>query len=154
MKHPSYDDTCGVCRSIASVEPLFENDLWFVARMQKGIGIPGWVMVCSQRHTPGIAHLDDVEAANFGPALRHFARTLEDVTGALRIYTAAMGESFPHLHAHLVPRYAKMPNDVKAWGVFDLHRATEKGEVKVDENEVAEVARRYSEALAKYPPPR
>ena len=47
-----------------------------------------------------------------------------------------------------------MPNDVKAWAVFDLHRATEKGEVKVDENEVAEVARRYSEALAKYPPPR
>ena len=41
MKHPSYDDSCGVCRAIASVEPLFENDLWFVARMQKGIGIPG-----------------------------------------------------------------------------------------------------------------
>ena len=79
---------------------------------------------------------------------------LEDVTGALRIYTAALGESFPHLHAHLVPRYAKMPNDVKAWGVFDLHRATEAGEVEVDENEVAEVARRYSDALARYPPPR
>ena len=154
MKHPSYDDSCGVCRSIASVEPLFENDLWFVARMPKGIGVPGWVMVCSQRHTPGIAHLDDAEAANFGPALRHFSRTLEEVTGALRIYTAAMGESFPHLHAHLVPRMAKMPNDVKAWGVFDLHRATEKGEVKVDEAEVADVARRYREALAKYPPPR
>jgi diadenosine tetraphosphate (Ap4A) HIT family hydrolase len=154
MKHPSYDETCGVCRAIASVEPIFENDLWFVARMQKGIGIPGWVMVCAQRHTPGIAYLDDVEAKNFGPAMRHFARTLEEVTGALRIYTAALGESFPHLHAHLVPRYAKMPNDARAWGVFDLHRATEVGEVTVDENEVAEVARRYSEALARYPPPR
>ena len=154
MKHASYDDTCGVCRAIASVDPLFENDLWFVARMQPGIGIPGWVMVCSQRHTPGIAHLDDVEAANFGPAMRHFARTLEEVTGALRIYTAAMGESFPHLHAHLVPRYARMPNDAKAWAVFDLHRASESGEIAVDENEVAEVARRYREALARYPPPR
>ena len=38
--------------------------------------------------------------------------------------------------------------------VFDLHRATEQGEVKVDENEVADVARRYREALAKNPPPR
>jgi diadenosine tetraphosphate (Ap4A) HIT family hydrolase len=154
MKHPSYDDTCGVCRALGSVEPLFENDLWFVARMQPGIGIPGWVMVCSQRHTPEIAHLDDVEAANFGPAMRHFARVLEEVTGALRIYTAAMGESFPHLHAHLVPRYAEMPLGAKAWGVFDLHRATESGELAVDEAAVADVARRYSEALAKYPPPR
>jgi diadenosine tetraphosphate (Ap4A) HIT family hydrolase len=154
LKHPSHDENCGICRAIASVEPVFENDLWFVARMQKGIGIPGWVMVCSQRHTPGIAHLDDVEAANFGPALRHFARTLEDVTGALRIYTAALGESFPHLHAHLVPRYARMPRDAKAWAVFDLHRATEQGEIEVDEREVAEVARRYGEALAGYPPPR
>lgn len=154
MKHPSHDATCGVCRALATVEPIFENDLWCVARMQPGIGIPGWVMVCSQRHTPGIAHLNDEEAANFGPAMRHFARTLEEVTGALRIYTAAMGESFPHLHAHLVPRYAKMPNDAKAWSVFDLHRATEQGEVAVDESEVAEVARRYREALARNPPPR
>ena len=154
MKHPSYDDTCGVCRSIASVEPLFENDLWFVARMQKGIGIPGWVMVCSQRHTPGIAYLDDVEAAQLRPgaaALRAHAGGGHRRAAHLH---RRLGESFPHLHAHLVPRYAKMPNDVKAWGVFDLHRATEKGEVAVDENEVADVARRYSEALAKYPPPR
>jgi diadenosine tetraphosphate (Ap4A) HIT family hydrolase len=154
VKHPSYDDSCGVCRAIASVEPLFENELWFVARMQKGIGIPGWVMVCSQRHTPGIAYLDDTEVANLGPALRHFSRVLEDVTGALRIYTAAMGESFPHLHAHLVPRYAEMPKGAKGMEVWDLHRATEQGEVKVDEKEVADVARRFSEALAKSPPPR
>jgi diadenosine tetraphosphate (Ap4A) HIT family hydrolase len=154
MKHPSHDPSCGVCRALATVEPIFENDLWFIARMQPGIGIPGWVMMCSQRHTPGIAHLNDDEAENFGPAMRHFARTLEEVTGALRIYTAAMGESFPHLHAHLVPRYPKMPNGAKAWAVFDLHRATEAGEVKIDESEVAEVARRYREALARNPPPR
>ena len=36
--------------------------------------------------------------------------------------------------------------------LFDA--GAERGEVEVDENEVAEVARRYREALAKYPPPR
>jgi hypothetical protein len=47
-----------------------------------------------------------------------------------------------------------MPKDAKAWAVFDLHRATECGEVAVDETAVADVARRYREALARYPPPR
>ena len=69
------------------------------------------------------AHFDDREAAVFGVALRHFERMLEQVTGALRIYTAAMGESHPHFHAHMVPRYATMPRDAKAWSVFDLQRA-------------------------------
>ena len=154
MRHPSHSAGCGVCEALESAAPLYENELWHVRHVDPPHGIPGWMMLVSRRHVGGPAHFDDREAQSFGPTLRHLERSLEEVTGALRIYTAALGESFPHLHAHLVPRYAKMPNDVKAWGVFDLHRATEVGEVKVDENEVADVARRYSEALAKYPPPR
>jgi diadenosine tetraphosphate (Ap4A) HIT family hydrolase len=111
-------------------------------------------MLNSQRHVPGIAHFDEQEATNFGPALRHFERVLEEVTGALRIYTAAMGESFPHFHAHLVPRYASMPKSAAAWAVFDLYRATQAQEVTVDEEEAARIAEAYREALAQRPPPR
>lgn len=121
--------------------------------MAPGIGVPGWVMVNSRRHVPGIAHFDDQEAEDFGPAFRHFSRVLEEVTGALRIYTAAMGESFPHFHAHLVPRMEQMPNDAKAWGIFDLYRATSAKEVDVDEAEVARVAGAFREALIANPPP-
>ena len=39
----------------------------------------------------------------------------DDTSGS---YTAAMGESHPHFHAHMVPRYATMPRDAKAWSVF------------------------------------
>ena len=154
MKHETFDESCGVCRQGAEGGALFENDLWSVRRMPKGVGVPGWLLLNARRHVPGIAHFDDEEAANFGPALRHFERVLEEVTGALRIYTAAMGESFPHFHAHLVPRYAEMPNDAKAWAVFDLYRATTVKEVSVDEQEASRIAEAYRDALARNPPPR
>ena len=154
MKHPSYDESCGICRGNASGNALFENDLWLIRRMPPGIGVPGWLMLNSQRHVPGVAHFDDEEAANFGPALRHFERVLEEVSGALRIYTAAMGESFPHFHAHMVPRYATMPKDAAAWAVFDLYRATQAKEVEVDEDEAARVAEAYRQALQRNSPPR
>jgi diadenosine tetraphosphate (Ap4A) HIT family hydrolase len=154
MKHASFDVSCGICRTNASGSALFENDLWSIRRMPPGIGVPGWMMLNSQRHVAGIAYFDDDEAANFGPALRHFERVLEEVTGALRIYTAAMGESFPHFHTHLVPRYAQMPKDAKAWAVFDLYRATQEKEISIDEDEAARLADAYRQALGENPPPR
>jgi diadenosine tetraphosphate (Ap4A) HIT family hydrolase len=141
-KHPE----CGVCQSLASPS-LYEDDLWCV-RPAEPAGVPGWMMMIAKRHVAGPAHFDDREAAAFGPALRRFERVLEQVTGALRIYTAAMGESHPHFHAHMVPRYAMMPRDAKAWGVFDLQRAVGAGEVPIDRAESARIAEAYRLALA------
>lgn len=101
----------------------------------------------SRRHVAGPAHFNDEEAKSFGIALRHFERVLQEVTGAIRIYTAALGESSPHFHAHMVPRYAKMPKDAKAWAVFDLERAARAGEVSVAPGEVTRVSEAYRRAL-------
>jgi diadenosine tetraphosphate (Ap4A) HIT family hydrolase len=142
---------CAVCATLVGPgrrEPLFEDDLWHVRPADDPPGVPGWMMLISRRHVPGPAHFDDREAESFGPALRHFERVLEQVTGALRIYTAAMGESSPHFHAHMVPRYASMPKDAKAWGVFDLQRAAKAGEITVDAAEVRRIAEAYRHALA------
>jgi diadenosine tetraphosphate (Ap4A) HIT family hydrolase len=149
MKPPSFDATCGVCRALYGdepVEPLYEDDLWSV-RPADPAGVPGWMLLITKRHVAGPAHFDDREAAAFGPALRRFERVLEEVTGALRIYTAAMGESHPHFHAHMVPRYAIMPREAKAWSVFDLQRAVGAGEVTVDGAEVTRVNEAYRKAL-------
>ncbi len=155
-KHPSFDAACGVCSSLSGPEPstpIYEDELWHVRHMDPA-GVPGWMLLITQRHVAGPAHFDDREAAALGPALRHFSRVLEHVTGALRIYTAAMGESFPHFHAHLVPRYAKMPRDAKAWSVFDLQRAVAAGELGIDRDEVERVTQAYRAALTTSPPPR
>jgi diadenosine tetraphosphate (Ap4A) HIT family hydrolase len=111
------------------------------------------MMLIARRHVAGPAHFDDREAAAFGPTLRHLERVLEQVTGALRIYTAAMGESHPHFHAHMVPRYAAMPRDAKAWSVFDLQRAVGAGEVAIERAEVERISEAYRRALAAAPRP-
>src|SRR5262249_25966855 len=104
-----------------------------------------------KRHVGGPAHFNDREAANFGVALRHFERTLEQVTGALRIYTAALGESHPHFHCHMVPRYAT--NDAKAWALFDELRRASAGEISIDSAEVMRISEQFRAALEAAPPP-
>lgn len=148
--------SCAVCASLVGPgrrEPIFEDGLWHVRHTDPPHAVPGWMMFISRRHVGGPAHFNDREAASFGPALRHFERLLEKVTGALRIYTAALGESSPHFHAHMVPRYATMPKDARAWGVFDLERAAKAGEIAVDPAEVQRVLAAYRAALEDDPPP-
>ena len=92
---------------------------------------------------------------NFGPALRHFMRTLEVVTGAPRSYVVAFGESVPHMHAHLIPRYADLPDPDVAWGLADRFREIGDGAREgIDEAEVLRVIDAYRAALAENPPPR
>jgi diadenosine tetraphosphate (Ap4A) HIT family hydrolase len=155
MPTPSSAPDCAVCTSLSSpgaVPAIYEDELWHL-RHAEPAGVPGWMLMISRRHVPGPAHFDDREAASFGPALRHFERVLEEITGALRIYTAALGESSPHFHAHMVPRYAKMPNDAKAWSVFDLQRAAGAGEIVVDQAAVQQISEAYRATLALTPPP-
>jgi diadenosine tetraphosphate (Ap4A) HIT family hydrolase len=149
-------ESCAVCASLSGegrLQPLFEDDLWHVRHASAPFGVPGWMMLISRRHVGGPAHFNDEEARAFGPALRHFERVLEEVTGALRIYTAAIGESSQHFHAHMVPRYASMPKNASAWGVFDLERAAKAGEISVDRTEVKRLSEAYQAALSGCPPP-
>jgi diadenosine tetraphosphate (Ap4A) HIT family hydrolase len=152
---PSFDAGCAVCLKLRAGggSALFENELWHVRAADDPCGVPGWMMLITRRHLPGPASFDDREASSFGPTLRHLQRVLLEVTGALRIYTAAMGESSPHFHAHMVPRYAQMPKDAKAWAVFDLQRAAAALEFPVDLAETARVATSYQSALRASPPP-
>jgi diadenosine tetraphosphate (Ap4A) HIT family hydrolase len=148
MRSYDRDSSCGLCASLETATPLYADDLWHIRPIDPPWAIAGWMLLISRRHCPGPAHFDDDEARAFGPALRHFERTLERVTGAQRIYTAALGESQKHLHVHMVPRYARMPKDAVGWGVFDLQRAAAAGEVPlVDAQEAARVHAAYADAL-------
>ncbi|HVY30238.1 MAG TPA: hypothetical protein VHB79_26960 [Polyangiaceae bacterium] len=146
---------CGVCKKLSSTwtEPVFENELWHIRPIDAPAGVPGWMMMVARRHVPGPAQFSPREAASFGPTWCHLQRVLLEVTGALRIYTAALGESSPHFHGHLIPRYERMPKDANGWSVFDLERAAKAGEVVVDPADVADLTNRFRAALAIAPPP-
>ena len=155
MKHSSHTAGCAVCQKIsdASQPGLFENELWQVRVIDPPCAVPGWMLLLARRHVPGPAAFDDAEATSFGPTLRHLQRVLLEVTGALRIYTAAMGESSPHFHAHMVPRYAEMPRDAKGWAVFDLQRAAQAREIEPAPLEVQRIAEAFRGRLIDHPPP-
>jgi diadenosine tetraphosphate (Ap4A) HIT family hydrolase len=155
MTHPAHDASCGVCNKLASTwtEPLFENELWHVRPIDPPAGVPGWMMLVARRHVPGPAQFNAREAASFGPTWCHLQRVLLEITGALRIYTAALGESSPHFHGHLIPRYERMPKEAIGWSVFDLERAAKAGEVVVDPADVAQFNSAFRAALVVAPPP-
>jgi len=142
---------CGICQSLLSTPAIWEDDLWHVRHLDPPHGLPGWMLLISKRHVAGPAHFSDEEARRFGPVLRHLEKTLEEVTGALRIYTAALGESWPHFHGHMVPRYETMPKGAKAWSVFDLQRAAQAGEIPEGAKEAERIAAAYRVALAAKP---
>lgn len=148
-------DGCGMCAKLIKTDgaAVFENDLWHVRPIGSPAGVPGWMMLVARRHVPGPAQFDAQEIASFGPTWCHLQRVLLEVTGALRIYTAAMGESSPHFHGHLVPRYEAMPKDAKGWAVFDLERAAKAGEVVHPPEQVERVTRAFADALRRSPPP-
>ncbi len=152
-----YEASCGICNKLRDRATLgrvlFENELWQLRASDAPTPVPGWVMLLTRRHVAGPAQFNEREAQSFGPTLAHLQRVLLEVSGALRIYMAAMGESSPHFHAHFVPRYAVMPKDAKAWAVFDLQRAAGAREIEVNEGEAERVTAAYASALRASPPP-
>lgn len=76
-------------------------------------GLPGWVVVVARRHVTSLHELTPEEAAALGPLLRAGTQALVDVLGCTKTYVMlfAEKEGFSHLHLHLVPRMADIPED-------------------------------------------
>jgi diadenosine tetraphosphate (Ap4A) HIT family hydrolase len=141
--------SCRLC-TLLSEPAVWEDALWHVRAIEPPYGVPGWMILLPKRHTPGFAYMSDAEARSLGPVLRHLTRTLERTTGALRIYTAALGEAVPHLHVHLVPR---LPELTGGWSVFDLQARAQRGEVVVTEAAMNAAVEAFRAALLADPPP-
>ena len=113
----------------------------------------GWLMFHSQRCLHSPASMNASERASFGPCLGHVMQKLEEATGVDRIYQVAFGESFPHLHAHLIPRWPDKP-ETFAWAVADHYRGTADGSIEMaDEAETAAMNDKLKAMLEADPPP-
>ena len=158
MQLQSHEAPCAVCSQNSGEREvpggiLYADDRWVVLPAPPPYGVPGWMTLQTRRHVAGPAQFNHAEAASFGPVLCYLERVLEEITGALRIYTAAMGESFPHFHCRMVPRYVSMPNDAKGWGVFSLPRLATEGLIVVDESRAVHIIERYRAAIVEHFPP-
>jgi diadenosine tetraphosphate (Ap4A) HIT family hydrolase len=103
----------------------------------------GHLFVCPRRHAAAFEDLDAREAAAVGVAVSRLARALRQTLDLEWIYTASIGHHIPHLHVHLLPRYAGTPVDV-AWTEIDQWEGAPHG----DEEAIAALAERLRAALA------
>lgn len=82
------------------------SDAYLVrADIQRGLTVVVW----RGRHVAEPTELTDGEAAAYGREVLRVGRALEAVLQPVKLNYDLLGNSLPHLHTHVVPRYADDP---------------------------------------------
>lgn len=149
-------DDCLVCNKHRGDPPaiggaIHEDNLFYASHVfipdrQDAVYL-GWLVLEPKRHAPGLADLTDEEAQHFGLTASRLSRALIDATGAEWVYAFVLGHHVPHLHLHLLPRYANTPREYW-WPRIDEWPDAPRGGV----DDIANVAERVRTALAKEVP--
>jgi diadenosine tetraphosphate (Ap4A) HIT family hydrolase len=75
------------------------------ADIQRGLAMAVW----RGRHVAEPTELTDTEAATYGREVLRVGRALERALQPVKLNYDLLGNSVPHLHTHIVPRYAEDP---------------------------------------------
>lgn len=88
----------------------------------------GYVIVDTIRHVPGLGDLTSSEAAAVGTLVNDLAAVLREVEGAEHVYAFVVGDTVPHFHLHLVPRYPGTPPEHHGSRILEWEDARRGGE--------------------------
>ena len=82
--------------------------------------MPGWIVLVLRRHLTAIADLTEAEAIACGELQRQVSIALRDTVECERTYVAqfAEGVEHRHVHYHVIPRMADMPDTAIGPNVF------------------------------------
>jgi diadenosine tetraphosphate (Ap4A) HIT family hydrolase len=122
--------SCYTCEREAEVDALPPREViaidehWRVAHAFDA-ALPGWLVLLPRRHVTAIAELTDAEAAVLGTWQVRLSRALHAVTGCAKTYVLQYAEApglgapgFGHVHFHVVPRAADLPQELRGPRVF------------------------------------
>jgi diadenosine tetraphosphate (Ap4A) HIT family hydrolase len=104
-------EDCPICAEVSgtgrdSDEGYFVSDLSVSRlRLQREQHVPGWCVLLSRRHVREPHELSAEERIAFFEDMVRVGRALEHVYSAQKINYSILGNSVPHLHAHIQPRY-------------------------------------------------
>ncbi|MFP4478699.1 MAG: HIT family protein [Candidatus Izemoplasmatales bacterium] len=105
----SFEQNCPVCNNSPMAEgmdDIGELDHSFVTVDEKAQGkLYGKCVVISKVHNVHFYDLTDEDMVNFMKDVKRTAKALHIVSGAVKINYEIHGNSSPHLHCHLFPRY-------------------------------------------------
>lgn len=97
-------DECGICRRDYSWDPVAELEVSSVM-VSEHAPMRGYCWVPLRRHAVELHDLLDEEAAAYMRDLRRASAAVQRVTGAVKLNYEIHGNTVPHLHTHIFPRY-------------------------------------------------
>ena len=95
---------CPICSRREPLDLVAKLEACWVT-MQEAAPVPGYVCLVSESHAVELHDLPEEGAAAFMRAARRVSRALAAATGAVKLNYEIHGNSLPHLHMHLFPRY-------------------------------------------------
>lgn len=67
--------------------------------------MPGYACLVFRRHAVELHDLSEAEGAAFMRANQRVSRVVADITDAVKLNYEVHGNTVPHLHMHIFPRY-------------------------------------------------
>jgi len=101
--------------------PVYVGEYWQVEHAYPS-KLVGWLVIALRRHAAALHELSADEFAELGPLLECTVRTLHRTQATSKEYVACYAEQggFEHVHFHVVPRAAGLPENLRGAGSFAL----------------------------------
>lgn len=107
---------CPICRRGAPLDVVAELEASWVTAGEAA-PMPGYAcLVFRPRHVVELHDLGEAEGAAFMRDARRLSAAVQAATGAVKLNYAVHGNTLPHLHLHVFPRY---PGDPFEGGPID-----------------------------------
>jgi diadenosine tetraphosphate (Ap4A) HIT family hydrolase len=104
---------CPICEAGRPLDVILELDTTWVTA-QEVAPLPGYVCVVAKRHVDEPFLLADDEMVSFWRESMRVARALSALHHPTKMNYEIHGNSIPHLHLHLFPRFAGDPYEGRA----------------------------------------
>lgn len=96
--------TCPICEAHKNPEEiLYENEFWIIRKANQNL--EGYLYLEAKRHVEFWHQLTLEQFESYGKALHKGTEIVEGYHPE-KMYMTAIAERVPHLHVHLIPRYA------------------------------------------------
>ena len=95
---------CPICRKASGWDPIATLEISDVMTNDRG-PMRGYCWVPLARHAVELHELSPDEGAAYMRDLQRVSRAVQTVTGAVKLNCEIHGNTVPHLHAHIFPRY-------------------------------------------------
>jgi len=99
--------SCPLCSYVdqeeSSAGRVMDTEYW-IAGPNPGVASPGALFLQTRVHRDSMSELTEAELATLGPVLAALQIAMKAGVDAEKVYVAAFGENFSHVHFLLIPR--------------------------------------------------